>query len=91
MIAPGHWTIGKMARFLELDIQDMAKMIRRKKLRAASLIHLWAKALNASDLSLELDQFRDHVVLFLKRYSQHLWGKRADPESLIQSFLRQIA
>ena len=90
LIAPEYWTIGKMTRFLELDIQDMLKIIRRKKIPAGRLIKIWAKAANASDLSLELGQFRDHVVYFLKHYSCRLWTKTANPEKLTRSFLKAI-
>ena len=75
LIAPEYWTIGKMARFYELDIQDMLKIIKKKKLKADTLIHIWVKAIRSSDLSLELGQFRDHVVYFLKHYAKnHLFG-----------------
>ena len=90
LIEPAYWTIGKMARFLELDIQDMLKIIRRKKLPARRLIKIWAAAADASDLSLELGQFRDHVVYFLKHYARRLWGKTADPEKQVRFFLQAI-
>lgn len=90
LIAPEYWTIGKMARFLELDIQDMIKIIRRKKLTAHALIKVWSAAVNASDLSLELGQFRDHVVYFLKHYTHRLWGKKTDADQLTRLFLKTI-
>ena len=88
--APEYWTIGKMARFLELDIQDMIKIIKLKKINPSSLINLWARALMASDLSLELGQFRDHVIYFLKHYSKRIWGKEVNSEKLIRKFQKQI-
>ncbi len=88
LIEPAYWTIGKMTRFLELDIQDMLKIIRRKKVPAGRLIKIWATAANASDFSLELGQFRDHVVCFLKHYARRLWGQSADPEKQIRFFLK---
>ena len=91
LIAPEYWTIGKMARFLELDIQDMLKIIRRKKLSPGRLIKIWIAAVNASDLSLELGQFRDHVVYFLERHARRLWGKTADPAKLTALFLKGIS
>ena len=90
IIAPEYWTIGKMARFLKLDIEDMVQLVRRKKLKPERLIKIWAKALLSSDLSLELGQFRDHVVYFLKTCSKRIWGKSINSGKLINSFLRQI-
>jgi hypothetical protein len=80
LIAPEYWTIGKMTRFLELDIQDMMKIIRIKKIPAKRLIELWARALRASGLSLELGRFRRHVEFFLAKCGPKVWGKdyRAD-------------
>lgn len=90
LIAPEYWTIGKMARFLELDIQDMLKIIGKKKLKPKALIHLWAKAVRSSDLSLELGQFCDHVIYFLRRYGKKLWGRQTDVPSLINQFKQAI-
>jgi len=86
LIAPEYWTIGKMARFLQLDIQDMTKIIRKKKLPARRLILLWARAVRSSDLSLELGQFSDHVEQFLSDYARKLWGRDTDPKKLISEF-----
>ena len=89
IMAPEYWTIGKMARFLEIDIQDMIKIIRAKKLKPAALIRLWAKALRSSDLSLELGQFRDHVLYFIRRYGKKLWGAETDLGGLLREFKKQ--
>ncbi len=90
LIAAEYWTIGKMARFLELDIQDMIKIIKKKKLKPETLIRIWAKAVRASDLSLELGQFRDHVIYFFKHYGTKLWGSAIEPDTLIAKFQRAV-
>jgi len=59
VMAPEYWTIGKMARFLELDIQDMVKIIRGKKLQPQILTSIWAKAVR-----------KRHISLFSERASQ---------------------
>jgi len=91
LIAPEYWTIGKMTRFLELDIQDMIKIIRGKKIPPSRLIKIWIAAVKASDLSLELGQFRDHVVYFLKKHGRRIWGKNTDVEKWTGLFLKGIA
>ncbi|MDP2644031.1 MAG: hypothetical protein Q8P24_03770 [Desulfobacterales bacterium] len=53
-----------MIRFLEADMRDMVKVIWRRKISAATLIRLWARALRRSALSLEAGQFREHVHYF---------------------------
>lgn len=90
LIAPEYWTIGKMARFLALDIQDMIKIIKKKKIKPEALLRIWTKAIRASDLSLELGQFRDHVIYFLKHYGKKIWGRQTDTEQLIHQFQRQL-
>ncbi len=90
LIEPAYWTIGKMTRFLELDIQDMVKIIRNKKIKPERMIKVWAQAFRSSDLSLELGQFKEHVLFFLKQYSKKLWGKKAKFDVLSESFLKKI-
>lgn len=75
LIAPEYWTIGKMARYYALDAKDMAAIIKRKKLKPQSLVRLWKRALDGSDLSLELGQFKIHANHFLKNYGPRIWGK----------------
>jgi hypothetical protein len=91
VISPGHWTIGKMGRFLRLDVNDMLKIIRSKGLKPQPLISLWARAIKKSPLSLEVGQFRDHVVYFLKHYGKSLWGSEVDPAKLVNQFQRKIS
>jgi len=78
LIAPAYWTIGKMARYYALDIKDIAAIIRKKKLQPKPLVKLWKLAMDQSDLSLELGQFKKHALHFLKMYGKRLWGKGFD-------------
>ena len=88
LIAPEYWTIGKMTRFLELDIRDMIHIIRKKRLKPAPLTRLWARALRTSQLSLELGQFKEHVVHFLKTFGKKLWGPRFDTKKYSSPFIK---
>lgn len=90
VLDPAYWTIGKMTRFLELDIRDMAQVIRRQKIPPARLVRLWARALRQSSLSLEAGQFREHVLYFLTRYSRRIWGAKTDPVKWCRTFERLI-
>ncbi len=75
LMAPEYWTIGKLARYHVLDSNDIAAIIKKKKLKPISLVRLWKRALKSSDLSLELGQFKRHAQDFLKSYGRRLWGK----------------
>src|SRR3989338_9890060 len=86
ILAPDYWTIGKMGRFLAIDIQDMIKVIKRKKIKSENLIALWAKALRSSPLSPAKGRFRDNVVFFLKEHGKVIWGKNFNPGEAIKRF-----
>src|SRR3989338_838227 len=86
IMAPDYWTIGKMGRFLEIDIQDMIKVIKRKKIKSENLIALWAKALRSSPLSPAKGRFRNNVVFFLKEHGKAIWGKNFNLEEAIKRF-----
>ena len=88
LMAPEHWTIGKMGRFLALDILDMRKVIQRKRLKPDALIKTWARAFRLSPLSLAKGQFRDHVIYFLQNYGKAVWGRAFDSEAAIHNFYK---
>ena len=88
LMAPAHWTIGKMTRFLEIDIQDLLKVIKKKKLKANPLIRFWGRALRSSPLSMTSGHFRNHVVFFLRQYGKFLWGSGFDLDHSITLFKR---
>ncbi|MDP3921417.1 MAG: hypothetical protein Q8R76_11500 [Candidatus Omnitrophota bacterium] len=85
-MAPAYWTIGKMVRFLDLDVKDMLKIIKSKKLRAGPLIRLWALAMDRSRISLRLGQFRRNVMIFVQTYGRQLWGKSTDVKKLLKDW-----
>ena len=86
IMEPAHWTIGKMSRFLEVDIRDVVQMIKRKRLKPEKLISLWARALRSSALSLNLGIFRGNVIHFIKRHGRRVWGESFDPEKSVVLF-----
>ena len=88
-LSPEHWTIGKLGRFLEIDIRDLLKVIQKQKLGPNRLTALWARAFRRSPLSLEKGRFRDHVFYFLKKYGKKLWGRGFNLGQTLQDFKRQ--
>ncbi len=89
LIAPEYWTIGKMARFMKLDIDDMVAVIKKQRLSANRLIALWARALRASPLSLDKGHFRRNVEHFVRGYGKKVWGNKFDAESAMKSFRKR--
>jgi hypothetical protein len=90
LMAPAYWTLGKMARFLELDAIDVQKIVKKKKMAPGPLIRLWAKALRKSPLSLKTGQFKKHVEIFLQTRARRTWGKQVKPAALIAFFHKEL-
>jgi hypothetical protein len=88
ILAPEHWTIGKMGRFVALDIIDIKSIIKTKKLKSGPLIELWAKALKTSPMSMDKKSFKDHVIYFINKHGHEAWGKSFDPQTAIDHFHR---
>ncbi len=86
LLDPAYWTIGKMTRFLDSDVWDVAEVISREGVSPRKLVRLWGKALQASPRSTASFQFRQHVEDFLRRHGKSVWGKRFDPELSIRHF-----
>jgi hypothetical protein len=91
LIAPEYWTIGKMTRFFEIDIQDMVQVIKKKKLDADEMVGLWARALKASPMSLAKRDFITHVKLFIKVYGVRAWENGFKAGALLEKFERLIS
>ncbi len=86
LMAPEHWTIGKISRFVGIDIEDVIHVIKKQKIDPRKLINLWARALKASPLSLAKKDFVDHVRTFIKTYGKRTWGKDFDVQNALQKF-----
>lgn len=86
LMAPEYWTIGKMTRFLEIDVKDIIKVIKKKGLRPERLVSLWARALRASRLSLTKGRFQRNVDHFLNVHGNRLWGSAFDKQKAIADF-----
>ena len=86
VLDPAYWTIGKMTRFLNSDIQDMIEVISREGIPSGKLARLWGKALRASPHSTASFQFRKQVEYFLRQHGKSVWGKQFNPEPSIKLF-----
>ena len=90
LLAPEHWTIGKMARYLELDKIDVACILKKQRIDQDKILSLWALALRQSGLSDRSREFRDHVIDFIKEEGKKIWGKNFDPVAAATEFKNKI-
>jgi hypothetical protein len=88
VLAPLHWSIGKLTRFVEPDIADVIDVFKRKRVTFKSAASLWGKALRASPPSTSQFQFRRNVERFFTDHGAQIWGKRFDPAAAIAIFHR---
>ena len=86
LLDPVYWSIGKLGRYFDLDVDDVVAVLRRKKVPAASTIDVWARALRASPRSTAITQFRIQVEHFLRVYGKKVSGRSFDPEAALRRF-----
>jgi hypothetical protein len=88
VLDPAYWSIGKMTRFIDPDIQDMIQVFRKKKIPPARLARVWGRALSESQRSTALARFRRQVESFFESYGTKIWGRSFNSTKAIQQFHR---
>ncbi|MDP3722751.1 MAG: hypothetical protein Q8R91_04550 [Candidatus Omnitrophota bacterium] len=88
LLDPAYWSIGKISRYLDPDVQDVLGALRRQRVPASRVIRVWARALRASPRSAALTQFRWQAEHFLRSHGRTIWGRRFDAEVAIRQFHR---
>jgi hypothetical protein len=88
VLNPAYWSIGKMTRFLNPDIQDMIQVFRKKKFPPARLAEVWGKAFRASPRSTALTRFRRQVESFFESYGTKIWGRSFNSTKALRQFHR---
>lgn len=87
ILHPGLWAIGKLARYLSTDLQDLRTVLKAANTRPKSLAKLWGTALGISPVSNSQSTFRKQVESFLDQHAREIWGARTDPEELKRIFI----
>ena len=88
VLNPLHWSIGKLTRFLDVDIDDVVEVFRRQSIAAPAAAKLWGRALRASPPSTAQFQFRRQVEVFFRTQGRAVWGATFDGEASIRLFYR---
>ena len=87
LLDPGLWAIGKLTRFLPVDVRDLCAVLSKTKPNPQKLARLWGQALRESPPSPAQGQFRRQVEQFFSQNARQIWGRWASPEKLIALFL----
>lgn len=76
VLEPKYWSIGKITRYLDADVQDLVAVFQHEKTSPAELAKLWEKAFEKSGRSSELTLAKKHPAHFFKTYGEKIWGKK---------------
>ncbi len=85
-LAPEYWSIGKMGRFLDLDLQDILTVMTQEKTDPQRLAGIWGKALKASIPSTASSDFKKRVEYFFRTHGTQIWGKSFNTDKTLESF-----
>ena len=88
LLDPAYWSIGKISRYLDPDVQDVVAAFKRREMSAQRVVRVWGGALSASPRSEALAQFRRQAEHFLTTYGRRIWGREFDAASAIRHFRR---
>ncbi len=86
VLHPVHWSIGKLTRLLEADVEDMVIVLKRKQIPAGAAVRTWGRALRASPASTAQFLFRKNVEGFLRLHGRRIWGRPFDAAAHILLF-----
>lgn len=75
ILSPAYWSIGKITRYLDPDIDDLVKVFKKNRISPMRLAQLWGEAVLKSPRSSVCFAFRMHVEHFFKTYGRSIWGR----------------
>jgi hypothetical protein len=88
LLDPAYWSIGKIGRYLEPDIQDLVAVFTRRRVAPERVLSVWSRALRESPRSLAVTQFARQAEHFLRSYGARIWGARFDAERAVTRLRR---
>ena len=91
ILSPAYWTIGKITRYIDPDIDDLVKVLKNNHVPAGTLAKLWAEALLKSPRSSASFSFKTHVGHFFKTYGPLIWGRGFNPDEPLNIFRKIIS
>ncbi|MBI4335685.1 MAG: hypothetical protein HY589_03410 [Candidatus Omnitrophica bacterium] len=88
VLSPAYWSIGKLARYLDPDVDDMVRVFKNNPVSCLELAILWGKALLKSPRSSASSMFKKHVEHFFKTYGLSIWGKDYEENKCLETFYK---
>lgn len=87
LLDPAVWAIGKLARYLASDIQDLRTVLKKADKSPRRTVKLWGAALGISPPSSSQSTFPRQVERFLENHAREIWGSKTDVPELQRLFL----
>jgi len=75
MMDPLYWSIGKITRFWDQDLQDLLEVFGNLNSDPVEVATLWNKALRKSPKSSALLSMKKNALYFFKTFGPKIWGK----------------
>lgn len=75
VLEPAYWSIGKVSRYWQRDIEDMQSVFLKEKPDPVQLAQLWLKALKDSPASTTLFGVKKQMRHFFETSGPKIWGK----------------
>lgn len=86
MMDPLYWSIGKITRFWDQDLQDLIQVFGKLKPDPIKVAGLWDKALKKSPKSSALFLVKKNALYFFKTFGPKIWGKAFSGEKIGKIF-----
>lgn len=87
VLEPAYWSIGKMGRYWDQDIQDMVAVFQRHKPDPLALARLWHRAIMRSPKSTQLQLAKRQALHFFETFGTKIWGSSFSMEPIRRLFL----
>ena len=91
LLDPAYWSIGKISRYVDPDVQDLVGVFTRQPMPTKRLLTIWAHALRASPPSTASTLFRQQAEHFFRTYGARIWGRRFNADHAIRQFHTLLA
>lgn len=89
ILEPVYWSIGKIARYWDQDIQDLICVFKKEGPEPVDIARLWLKALRKSPPSSALFTVRQNAIHFFKTFGRRIWGKHFAEEEILPLFTKK--
>ncbi len=76
LLQPEYWSIGKVSRYYDSDVEDMVLVFKRQKTDPNHLLAVWQEALKYSPVSNALFLFKQQVAQFFRQHGRGIWGAK---------------